>query len=248
MVQTGTREVTLLGQNVNSYQYEGFRFPDLLRLVSGIPGLERIRFTSPHPQDFCDGMIECFASLPNLCKHLHLPVQSGNNQVLRKMFRFYTVEHYRERIETLRQRVPGMAITTDIIVGFPGETEAQFLDTLKLLESIRYDSLYSFKYSERSGTKAAKQYADDIPELEKERRLSVLQQLQDQISLEIHTSEIGSRRRVLVEKLSKGGRLQGRTDTRKLVHFEGDPGLIGGFAEVRLEEALPHSFRGSLTN
>ena len=245
MAQKGTQEVTLLGQNVNSYQYEKMRFPDLLKMVSQIPGLQRIRFTSPHPQDFCDGMIECYKTLENLCKHLHLPVQAGNNRILRRMFRFYTIEHYKERIQKLRASVPGVALSTDIIVGFPGETEEEFEETLQLLKDVRYDSIYSFVYSPRSGTKAAKQYQDDVPREVKEERLSKLQALQDQISLEINESSVGKKVTVLVEKVSKEGRLQGRTDTNKLVHFEGDPTLIGSFIDLQLEKAFPHSFLGS---
>ena len=246
MVQKGTKEVTLLGQNVNSYRCQDVRFPELLGLVSQIDGLKRIRFTSPHPQDFCNGMIACYAALPNLCRHLHLPVQSGNNDVLKKMFRFYSIEHYKERIDALRQRVTGIAITTDIIVGFPGETVSQYEDTLNLLREIRYDSIYSFKYSPRTGTKASKKYQDDIPEVEKERRLSQLQSLQDAISLEINQAQVGQSVEALVEKISKKGHLQGRTDTNKLVHFPGDSSLIGCFTEVEIKQAFPHSFLGKI--
>ena len=248
LVQKGMREVTLLGQNVNSYRSDSIRFPELLQMVSQIEGIERIRFTSPHPQDFCDGMINCYESLPNLCKHLHLPVQSGNNQVLRRMFRFYTIEHYVDRIEKLRKRVPRMAVTTDIIVGFPGETEAQFEDTLKLLKEVKYDSIYSFKYSPRSGTKAAKNFEDTIPETIKEERLLRLQTLQDEISLKINQSHLGKTEKVLVEKTSKEGRLQGRTDGNKLVHFEGALDLIGTFIHVTLEQAFPSSFLGRISD
>lgn len=248
LVQKGTREITLLGQNVNSYRFESFRFPDLLRMVSAVPGLQRIRFTSPHPQDFCDGMILCYRELSNLCKHLHLPVQSGSNGLLRKMFRFYTVEHYQERIKLLRKYVPQVTVTTDVIVGFPGETREQFKDTLKLIESVQYDSIYSFKYSSRSGTKAAKQFNDDISEAEKNARLLELISLQDEISLNKNRAQIGNIETVLVEKKSKEGRLQGRTDGNKLVHFEADDSLQGSFVDVQLLTAYPYSFLGELKN
>ena len=191
-------------------------------------------------------MIECYEILPNLCKHLHLPVQAGNDQVLRRMFRFYKIKHYKERIEKLRRVVPDVSVTTDIIVGFPGETEAQFEDTVRLLKEVRFDSIYSFKYSERSGTKAAKKFDDDIPEAEKDRRLLKLQALQDEVSQEINSQALGRVETVLVEKHSKEGRLQGRLDNNKLVHFEGDPSFIGQFTQVRLDTAFPHSFVGTL--
>ncbi|MBI3016513.1 MAG: tRNA (N6-isopentenyl adenosine(37)-C2)-methylthiotransferase MiaB, partial [Deltaproteobacteria bacterium] len=139
MVQKGTREITLLGQNVNSYAYEEFSFPSLLKLVSQVQNLKRLRFTSPHPQDFCDGMIECYEKLPNLCKHLHLPIQCGSNRVLKAMRRWYTIEHYKERVEKLRKKVPDVTLSTDMIVGFPGETNEEFEETLKLLRDVRYD-------------------------------------------------------------------------------------------------------------
>ncbi len=245
LVQKGTKEITLLGQNVNSYQYENIGFSHLLRMVSQIPGLSRIRFTSPHPQDFGEDMISSYENLPNLCKHLHLPVQSGSQRVLRRMCRFYKIEKYKEKIEHLRERVPGISVTTDIIVGFPGETKEDFEKTLQLLKDIRYDSIYSFQYSSRSGTKAA-MFKDTVPSQEKEERLQKLQKLQDEISLEINQSKIGTTQTVLVEKISKENRLQGRTDGNKLVHFEGDPSLIGQFVIVRLDKAYAHSFLGTL--
>lgn len=249
MVQKGTREVTLLGQNVNSYSYETYNFPKLLKLVSDIPELKRIRFTSPHPQDFCDGMIDCYEQLPNLCKHLHLPVQSGNNRVLKTMRRWYTVEHYKSRIEKLRERIPDVALSTDIIVGFPGETREEYEDTLKLLEDVRFDSIYSFKYSPRTGTLAAKTMKDAISEEEKEERLSRLQALQDKISLEKNELLVGRKTmEVLIEKVGKENKLQGRTETNKLVHFEGDSSLVGTFVNVELQKAMPHSFLGVSTN
>lgn len=249
-VALGTREVMLLGQNVNSYLYEEHDFSALLRMVSDVPGLKRLRFTSPHPSDFCDKMIDCYATLPNLCKHLHLPVQAGNNEILKRMRRWYTIEHYKSRIKKLRERVPGVAISTDIIVGFPGESEEAFEDTIQLLKETRFDSLFSFVYSPRIGTKAA-EYEDSVPRQEKERRLFRLQKLQDQISLEIHGLLIGTVVEVLVEKESPGGPLfawlQGRTDTNKIVHFKGNPNLVGQFVTVQLTEAFPHSLSGQLT-
>ncbi len=246
-VEKGTREVTLLGQNVNSYAHEGYTFPKLLRLIAQVPHLKRIRFTSPHPQDFCDDMIACYEELPNLCKHLHLPVQSGNNRILKAMRRWYTIEHTQERIEKLRSKVPNVALSTDIIVGFPGETHEEFEDTLKLLRDIRYDSIYSFKYSPRVGT-LAYEFSEELSEEEKNERLQRLQSLQDEISLEMNQKLVGQTYEVLVEKKSLGlahaVTLQGRTDTNKLVHFKGDASLIGKFTRVRLTSAMPHSFLG----
>ncbi|MBI3019594.1 MAG: tRNA (N6-isopentenyl adenosine(37)-C2)-methylthiotransferase MiaB [Deltaproteobacteria bacterium] len=246
-VEKGTREITLLGQNVNSYAAEEFTFPSLLKLVSKVPNLKRLRFTSPHPQDFCEGMIECYVELPNLCKHLHLPVQCGSNRVLKAMRRWYTIEHYKEHVEKLRKRVPDIALSTDMIVGFPGETNEEFEETLKLLRDVRYDFVYSFRYSPRVGT-SAYEWKDDVPEEEKDERLQRLQSLQDEISLEKNQELIGKIYEVLVEKISSTGApvsvLQGRTETHKIVHFKGAPNLIGKFVQVRLTKAMPHSFLG----
>lgn len=248
MVSMGTREVMLLGQNVNSYLYEKHDFPALLRMVSEIPNLKRIRFTSPHPSDFCDGMIACYVDLKiplgNLCRHLHLPVQAGNNEILKRMRRWYTVERYRSRIQKLREAVPGIAVSTDIIVGFPGESEEAFEDTLRLLKDIRYDSIFSFVYSPRTGTQASG-YEDNVSREEKERRLHRLQKLQDEISLEINESKVGGTVEVLVEKESEEG-LEGRTDTNKIVHFKGGRRLLGEFVSIKLTKAFPHSLAGEL--
>ena len=244
MVQGGTREITLLGQNVNSYDYEKIYFPALLKMVNDIEELKRIRYTSPHPQDFDDAMIDCHATLDKLCQHIHMPVQCGNNDVLKQMRRWYTIEHYKEQIQKLRDKVPEISVSTDIIVGFPGETEKQFEDTLQLLKDVQYDFVFSFKYSERSGTKAAQELKDDLSESEKNRRLYVLQTLQDEISLEKNKKLEGQIQEVLVEKKSTNDQLQGRTETNKIVHFHGEPSLIGQFTHVRLEKAMPHSFLG----
>ncbi len=243
MVEKGTREITLLGQNVNSYEYEGINFPKLLRLVSQVQNLKRIRFTSPHPQDFCDDMIACYKELSNLCQHLHLPVQSGNNRVLKAMRRWHTIEHYKERLEKLRNQVPDVALSTDMIVGFPGETHQEFEDTLQLLRDVQYDFVYSFRYSPRVGT-LAYEWKDDVSHEEKDERLERLQSLQDEISLAKNKSLVGKTVEVLVEKISSGGVLQGRTETHKIVHFKGDGHLIAKFVPVRLIKAMPHSFCG----
>ena len=242
MVEKGTREITLLGQNVNSYEVEGVNFPKLLRLVSQVPNLKRLRFTSPHPQDFCDGMIECYEKLDNLCKHLHLPVQCGSNRVLKAMRRWYTIEHYKERVKKLRKCVPNVALSTDLIVGFPGETNEEFEETLKLLRDVRYDFVYSFRYSPRVGT-LAQEWKDDVSNEEKDERLQRLQSLQDEIALEKNQKLIGKTYEVLVEK-DASGILQARTETHKIVHFKGDRALIGKFVQVRLARAMPHSFLG----
>jgi len=246
-VKKGTKEITLLGQNVNSYQYEGINFPKLLRMVDQISGLKRIRFTSPHPQDFSDELIECYINAQHLCPHLHLPVQSGNNDVLKRMRRWHTIEHYKERLQKLKKGIPHIALSTDIIVGFPGETKEEFEDTLSLLKEIRYDFVFSFKYSSRQGTRAAEEFSDDVSEPEKESRLASLQRLQEQISKEINETLVGITQEVLVEAVSKEQRLQGRTPNNKIVHFEGDPSLMGKFVDVSLQKAMPHSFLGTLT-
>ncbi len=209
LVAAGAREVTLLGQNVNSYGKDLSEavgplasrvptFAELLRAVDAVPGLERLRFTTSHPMDAIDDLIAQFGSLRTLCEFFHLPVQAGNDRILEEMRRFYTVADYLEKIAKLRLACPDIALSTDIIVGFPGETEAEFEDTLKLLETVRYDSIYAFKYSERPGTRAAK-LGDTVPEAVKKVRLAKVQALQDAITREKLAAMQGRIVEILVE-------------------------------------------------
>lgn len=262
LVASGMRDVTLLGQNVNSYGKDRERqphFAELLRAVDAVPGLERLRFTTSHPTDCTDELIDCFGELRTLCESFHLPVQCGSDRVLEAMRRPYTIEHYLGRVARLRERVPNIGLTTDIIVGFPGETEADFEATLELLRQVRYDSIYSFKYSPRPGTRAATM-EDDVPDAEKSRRLAEVQRLQDVIYDEILNTYAGKTLEILVEgpsrKASRGGeaalQLCGRTRSNIVVNFPVPMAdlvsrrWIGKLAAVRVEKVLSHTLFGTL--
>ena len=198
MADVGYREVTLLGQTVNSYRYEEVTFADLLRVVADVPGIERVRFTSPYPVDFDDALITVIAQVPQVMPFVHLPVQSGADSVLRRMNRGHTVDGYRKIVDKLRDRVSGLALSTDIIVGFSGETDDEFAQTLRLLDELRYDSAYLFKYSERDLSKAAKTLPDDVPEPVKGERLRQVIQLQEATSRTIYASRVGQEVEVLL--------------------------------------------------
>jgi len=247
----GVREITLLGQNVNSYGKKvsgGISFAQLLkRIDSEADELRRIRFTTSHPRDFGPDLIEAYATLPRLSPYLHLPVQSGSNPVLKRMKRYYTVEKYLEQIDALKAAVPGMTISTDFIVGFPGETEEDFEATLRLLERVRFDSSFSFMYSPRPNTPALK-LVDDVPLEDKKRRLYVLQELQKRISIEQNAALVGTNTRVLVEGTSRHNpaELTGRSPGNKMVNFPGHPRLIGQEVPVKVMSAHVNSLRGDL--
>ncbi len=297
LASAGYREVTLLGQNVNSYGHDlppDARFahidatrwagrqldlhgrPDLaeliraidgLRTADGRPAIPRLRFVTSHPWDLSDRLIAALADCPSVCEHLHLPVQSGDDAVLRRMGRQYTIEHYRERLDRIRQAVPGIAVSTDVIVGFCGETEAQFERTLTLLEDVRYDQVFAAAYSPRPGTPATR-LADDVPADVKRRRLNELLTLQERIGLTRNEAWLGRDVDVLVDAVSAprshghdepergqdGGRdepraaarLSGRTRGNKLVHLVGNPAIIGRESTVHIEHAGPYALRGSL--
>jgi len=248
LARCGVREVTLLGQNVNSYGKKSGRegnFAALLKKINEIEGIERIRFTTSHPKDLSDELISCFGSLRKLCSHIHLPVQSGSNRILRRMNRGYTAEGYLEKVARLRQVCPEISITSDIIVGFPGETQKDYQETIDMMEKIRFDSVFSFKYSERKGT-AAQALTGKVPEAEKRLRLRELQALQDRHTQEKNTSLEGSIQEVLVEGQSRNSRqdVTGRTRSWKIVNFEGGSELIGRTVPVRISRGYLHSLRG----
>ena len=261
LVGSGVREVTLLGQNVNSYGLkEGlYSFSELLAQVNDIKKLKRIRFTTSHPKDLSERLIYAFRNLDKLCKHIHLPVQSGSNRILKLMNRKYTREQYLEKTDKLRTACPEIAITSDIIVGFPGERQQDFKDTLDLLKSIRYDSLYAFKYSDRPNAPAAS-FPEKISESEKQDRLGQVLRLQKDITIEKNQVLIDSVQVVLVDGLSKKNRdseirqWSGRTATNKIVNFtcnnhnpDSDEGLVGELIQVRIDEVLPNSLCGRMT-
>jgi tRNA-2-methylthio-N6-dimethylallyladenosine synthase len=249
----GVREVTLLGQNVNAYRGENHLgeivdFAELLHFVAQVPGIDRIRYTTSHPVEFSDALIDCYAEIPALVDHLHLPVQSGSDRVLAAMKRGHTVLEYKSKIRRLRKLRPAISISSDFIVGFPGETEADFAATMKLVEDVGFDTSFSFVYSARPGTPAS-ELPDDTDEDTKKRRLHILQARINQEAQAISRRMVGSTQTILVSGVSKKdpGQLQGRTENNRVVNFAcTDPALIGEFVAVRIEEALPNSLRGTL--
>lgn len=246
-VKQGFIEITLLGQNVNSYLHGDYGFHDLLGAVAQIHGVRRIRYTSPHPQDMNDKVIDVMARYDNICNYVHLPLQSGNNKILKRMNRTYTREKFLSLAEKIRVGIPGVGLTTDIIVGFPGETEEQFQETLDVLKIVRFDSAYMFKYSPRPGTKAV-EYTDQVPEDEKQNRLERLIILQRQHTLERNRERVGNLEWVLVEKESKRSSLQwaGRTDSNRWVIFDKGTAKIKELVPVRIMEARGISLHGEI--
>jgi tRNA-2-methylthio-N6-dimethylallyladenosine synthase len=248
-VEDGAIEIQFLGQIVNHYQAPDdpdCDFAGLLERLSAIDGLERIRFASPHPRHVSARMIQAMRDLPKVCRHLHLPVQSGSTRVLAAMRRRHTREDYLELVARLREAMPDIALSTDMIVGFPGETDADFEDTLSLTSAVRYHSMFSFKYSPRPNTLATKRLPDDVADEEKTRRIVALQALQKDIQGEIYLRAVGRHERVLVESRSRRREweLSGRTSGNTVVNFGGDPAWIGRIVPVRISGANPNSLRG----
>jgi tRNA-2-methylthio-N6-dimethylallyladenosine synthase len=248
LAERGAKEICLLGQNVNSYGKglkEGINFPELLSRLNETEGIERIRFTTSHPKDLSEALIQTHGRLKKLCEHIHLPFQSGSNRILKAMNRGYTRESYLETIDRLREVCPSIAITADVIVGFPGEEEKDFEETLDLMERVRFDDLFSFKYSPRKGTRAA-----DIPDQAglqvKQERLARLQKIQKEITLQKNQTLEGRIEEVLVEGYSKQSEqdVTGRTRTNKAVNFEGDISLVNRLVQVKITKAYAHSLRG----
>ena len=239
--QQGYKEVTLLGQNVNSYRFvndEGqtVDFPQLLRLVAEAVPTMRIRFSTPHPKDMSDATLRVIAEVPNVCRHIHLPIQSGSDKVLKLMNRKYTVEWYLSRVKAIRELVPDCGLSTDIFVGYHGETEADHAESLRIMREVGYDSAFMFKYSERPGTYASKHLPDDVPEDVKIRRLNELIMVQNENSASANHAEVGNVREVLVEGPSKRSREQlcGRTEQNKMVVFDKGNHHIGEYVKVRI--------------
>jgi tRNA-2-methylthio-N6-dimethylallyladenosine synthase len=251
----GVKEVTLLGQNVNAYR-GNFRdranpgiadFAMLLEYVAEIPGIERIRYTTSHPREFTQRLIDAYAAIPKLADHVHLPVQAGSDRILAAMKRGYSVLEYKSIVRRLRAVRPGISVSADFIVGFPGEIADDFEATMKLIEDVGFDGAFSFLYSPRPGTPAAS-LADDTPQQVKLERLQRLQAVIEEQVLEFSAGMVGSRQRVLVQGASRknADELAGRTSNNRVVNFRGDPDLCGGFAEVTITAALPHSLRGEI--
>ncbi|MDD2989097.1 MAG: tRNA (N6-isopentenyl adenosine(37)-C2)-methylthiotransferase MiaB [Zoogloea sp.] len=254
LVAQGVKEVTLLGQNVNAWRApvdgedgEMADFAFLLECVHDIPGIERIRYTTSHPREMTQRVVDAYTRLPKLVSHLHLPVQAGSDRVLAAMKRGYTVIEYKSLVRKLRAARPDISLSSDFIVGFPGETEADFEATMKLIEDLGFDTSFSFVYSSRPGTPAA-DLADDTPQDVKLARLSRLQKRIEEHAATISAGMVGSVQRILVEGPSKKdpNELAGRTDNNRVVNFAGNPRLVGHFVDVSIVSALPHSLRGEI--
>ena len=248
LADEGYREVTLLGQTVNAYRDGEVDFAGLLRRLCRVDGIERIRFTSPHPSEFTPGLIETMAQEPKVCKHVHLPVQSGSDRILTAMRRDYTSGKYLDLVDRIRAAMPGVALTTDIIAGFPGESEGDFQATVDLMARVRYDSAFTFIYSPREGTAAYRELADDIPYDVKRDRLEAVVALQERVSLEINRSLIGQVARVLAEGESKRSREQfhGKTEGFKTAVFPREDVRPNTFVDVRVTDATSHTLFGEV--
>jgi len=255
LAEQGVREITLLGQNVNSYDglcHDGSKadLAKLIRYLSHIDGIDRLRYTTSHPLSFSDALIDVYRDVPELVNHLHLPVQSGSDRILAAMKRGHTAIEYKSRLRKLRQVRPDISISSDFIVGFPGETDEDFQDTMDLIEEIGFDQSFSFIYSARPGTPAA-DLADDTPMAVKKARLAQLQEKITRNAEKISRDMVGSRQIILVEGPDRkgSGRLAGRTENNRVVNFESkDKGLVGSFVEVEIVDALPNSLLGRLVN
>ncbi len=236
LAEAGVTEVTLLGQTVNSYRSGGWAFPDLLRAVSKVEGIRRVRFTSPHPNDVTPALIEVMADEPAVCEQLHLPAQSGSNRILKRMVRRYTVEKYLDTVEALRRAIPDIALSTDIIVGFPGETEAEFQETLELMRAVRFDDAFTYKYSLREGTPATRFPAEDfLTDEVAQGRLEMLIDVARHIQGEVNRTELGRVEEVLIEGPAReAGQLRGKTRRHKVVAFAAEGARAGDYVFVEL--------------
>lgn len=252
LAQQGVREVNLLGQNVNAYRgrtHDGdvADLGLLIHYVAAIEGIDRIRFTTSHPVEMSDSIIQAFAEVPELVSHLHLPVQSGSDRILASMKRGHTALEYKSKIRKLREARPDLSLSSDFIIGFPGETDADFEATMQLIHDVGFDHSFSFIYSPRPGTPAAS-LMDEVPLDVKKNRLSILQTRINQSAMEISQKMVGSTQRILVERLSKksSNQVAGRTENNRVVNIDGSADLIGQFIDVKITEALPNSLRGNI--
>ncbi|TKB27367.1 tRNA (N6-isopentenyl adenosine(37)-C2)-methylthiotransferase MiaB [Desulfopila sp. IMCC35006] len=255
LVNSGIKEITLLGQNVNSYGKTNqvdpsnakYAFADLLKDVSEISGLARLRFTTSNPKDLTDELMRCFRDIKNLCAQFHLPVQAGSDRTLQRMNRKYTVAQYLEKVDKLHEYCPEIALTTDVIVGFPGETDEDFAETMNLLETVRFHGSFSFKYSDRPGTRAS-QFEDKVAEHVKSERLALFQKRQDEISIERNREYLGKVKKVMIEENDTTG-AKGRTETNHIVHFtEPLSSAPGDIVNARIFFAGQHSLQGKIEN
>jgi len=248
LVHHGAKEVTLLGQNVDSYGHDLPDKPDLADLLyelNALDGLARIRFLTNHPKDMSSKLIEAIAKLDKVCEQISLPVQSGNNDILKAMRRGYTVEHYRQLITEIRSKIPGVALSTDVIVGFPSESNQQFEQTVSLLSELKFDTVHVAAYSPRPGTIAAREFEDNVPPAEKRERLNKIEQLQERIAGEINAELLGKTVEVLVEGRKKG-KWQGRTRSGKLVFFHSNNDCLGQIVRIKIGKTSPWALQGKL--
>jgi tRNA-2-methylthio-N6-dimethylallyladenosine synthase len=245
--EKGFKDVTLLGQNVNSYHYKDINFAKLLKQINKIESINRIRFVTSHPKDLSDEVIQVMAESEKVCEHLHLAMQSGDDEILAKMNRGYTSQHFLDITNKLRKAMPEIAITTDIIAGFPGETEEQFNRTYELMKKIKFDYAFTFKYSPRSGTKAA-EYNDQVLEEVRLERLQKLIELQQDITTEKYKEQIGKIKEIYVEKVSKKSKdeMAGKSRDFKITVFPGDKSLIGQFVKVKIIDAVGWTLKGEM--
>ena len=249
LANEGFKQVTLLGQNVNSYNHEGKDFADLMEAVANVKGIERIRFTSPHPKDFPDRFLDLMANNPKICKQIHLPLQAGNNRVLDMMNRTYTHEEFLSLVDKMRAKIPGLCLSTDIIVGFPTETDSEFEDTMKVVRQVEFDSAFMFKYSERKGTIAQKKFPDDVPEAVKTERIVKLVDVQRDITTKKHQGLIGKTIKVLVETDSTAksqDECQARTEGNHIVILPKGSYKPGDFLDVVIIDATPSVLRAKM--
>tara|TARA_S200000501_G_scaffold378888_1_gene444616 strand:+ start:46630 stop:47967 length:1338 start_codon:yes stop_codon:yes gene_type:complete len=246
-ISDGFKEITLLGQNVNSYNYNGKNFQYLLEEIAGIKGLMRIRYTSPHPQDITEKLLYTMSNYDNICNYIHLPLQSGSDRILKRMNRSYTRDHYINLVKKIKSFLPNAGISTDIIVGFPGETQEDFTQTLDLMSKVKFDSAFMFKYSPRRGTKAT-EYVDQLDEKEKQSRLEDVIKLQKQHTLEKNKKLVGTEVLVMVEKESKKSpdRWAGRTDSNKWVIFDKHDSKIKDIVKVKITDTKGISLQGNI--
>ena len=247
LVKKGVKEVTLLGQNVNSYESDcGIDFADLLKTVATQTGLERLRFTTSHPKDYNQKLMDVLAEHQDkLCDYVHLPFQSGNTRILELMNRGYTREEYLEKIRHIKATIPNVVLSTDIIVGFPGETEEEFMDTVSMVQEVGFETIFAFKYSPRPFTKAAK-FDGQLDEVTKSRRLNHLFDVHNKMSFELVKKYEGQTLQILVEKVEDENRLSGRSTQNKITYFDGPASLVGQTVPVKITRALPNVLRGEI--
>lgn len=247
LAEGGVSDVTLLGQTVNSYSWGDWTFPGLLRAVARVDGIRRVWFTSPHPNEVTEDLVEAMAQEDAICEMLHLPVQAGSDRTLKRMLRRYSVQTFLEKVDLVRRALPGIALTTDVIVGFPGESEDEFEATLRLMDAVRFDGAFTYKFSPRDGTPATRfPEADFVPPGEAQARLERLIEVSRSIQAEINESELGRVEEVLVEKVARSeGHMLGRTRRNKVVAFPGSTALVGQYVDVRLERTTGATFIGA---